>query len=229
MLRVADLSPYAPAEVGRSREASIVLDDATVSRRHFRIYFDSGSFVLENMSQTNPTRIAGTAIAQPVRLSDQTPIRAGELDLVFHDLTAGDRFSGPVCSHCGRENSGGERDCWYCGTSLVNAPTTVRERRLVGCRVIAASGAPRDLYPGQRLAFLADGNLDPGRTGEPPPRGEVGWLELPAEGAGARGPVYRATPAAMFQVNGAGPSDGQPVRTGDQLLAGAARFTVAVR
>lgn len=224
-LKLAELRPDAPATVGRSSEASITLRDGTVSRMHFRVGFGAGTYVLENLSQTNQTRLNGVPITAPVILPNGSTIEAGATRLGFHDLTSGDHFSGPICSHCGRENSATEKDCWFCGTSLVNASSTIRQGKLVACRVIPALGAPRDLFIGESLLLGPDG---PGEA--------VGTEADPSVLNSERidvlrtGPTYRGTPGfAALLVNETAPGDGQPVRSGDRLAIGSFRAIVAVR
>ncbi len=228
-LRLAELPPDRAVDVGRSAQSGIVVDDATVSRRHFRVSLVAGSFLLENLSQTNVTKLRDAPLTAPVRLTDGDPIQAGMVRLTFHDLASGDRFSGPLCSHCGRENASGERDCWYCGTSLVNAPTTIRQRKLVGCRVVSADGQRRDLYAGERVIVRPGGVLDTDPIAQQLPPDALAAIELPAEsGGGVPRPVHRATAAAAV-VNGAPVADGQPVVSGDLIETGGIRVIAAVR
>ncbi|MBA2555922.1 MAG: FHA domain-containing protein, partial [Chloroflexi bacterium] len=146
-LNVAGLKPDASNTIGRLAGSTVVVDDPTVSRQQARVSFDGARFLAENLSSTNPTRLNGTQLQAPTPLSDGDRLTAGVMDLTFHDLAVGDRLSGPMCSHCGRENSSTQRDCWYCGTSLVSAATTIRQRLQVAARIVTRDGARYDLYP----------------------------------------------------------------------------------
>ena len=42
--------------IGSAHDGDLVLDDATVSRRHCRIVFDGGSYILEDFGSKNGTR-----------------------------------------------------------------------------------------------------------------------------------------------------------------------------
>jgi pSer/pThr/pTyr-binding forkhead associated (FHA) protein len=162
-VNVALLAPGRRVVIGRSAEADISIDDPRISREHLAITAASepnGSHTLEHLSHTNPTLVSGQAVAGVVNITDGTVIQIGDASLVFHDLHARDRISGPVCHICGRENTDTQRDCWFCGTSLLNAPTTLRELRPVTLRVVSSTGRSEDLYAGQWLALRPDGSVE---------------------------------------------------------------------
>ena len=162
-INVTRLAPGRRMVVGRSAEADIPIDDPKISREHLAITAaaePNGSHTLEHLSHTNPTLVGGTAVAGTVNITDGTVIQIGDVSLVFHDLHARDRISGPVCHICGRENTDTQRDCWFCGTSLLNAPTTLRELRPVTLRAVSSSGRSEDLYAGQWLALRPDGSVE---------------------------------------------------------------------
>jgi FHA domain len=162
-VRVAPLAIGSTSVIGRSQDAGIFIDDPTISRQHAAITVPGpgvvGSSTIEHLSHTNPTRLNGAIVGTTAQLKDGDKITIGEVVLVFHDLAAADRLSGPVCNVCGRENDELGRDCWYCGTSLLNAPTTVRKRTAAVCRLIAVSGEWVDLYPERAITLGADGGL----------------------------------------------------------------------
>jgi hypothetical protein len=224
-LRVADLAYEGEALIGRGDAAAVRLADRTVSREQAVIRFDGARFVIENRSTTNPTQLAGIPVSEPTPLPDGATVRAGTIDLAFHNLSAGDRLSGPVCSHCGRENAAEDRDCWYCGTSLVSAATTVRQRLQVICRVVSASGEHWDLHPGRAIVLRANGTV---ALGDPKDPVEPGSLKVHLEGARL---VARAAPDdESITVAGRVPgADGVELHTGDRIEAGAARYWMLVR
>ena len=173
-VNVARLAPGRRVVVGRSAQADISIDNPRISREHLAITVaaePNGTHQVEHLSHTNPTLIGGQVIAGVVSVTDGAVIQIGDVRLTFHDLHARDTISGPVCHVCGRENTDAERDCWFCGTSLLNAPTTLRELRLVALRAVSSAGQWADLYAGKWLALRPDGSLESLR--DEPPAGAV--------------------------------------------------------
>jgi hypothetical protein len=173
-VNVARLVPGRRVVVGRSAQADISIDSPTISREHLAITTAArpdGAHQVEHLSHTNPTIIGGQTIAGVVSLTDGAVIQIGDVTLLFHDLRARDTISGPVCHVCGRENTDAERDCWFCGTSLLNAPTTLREMRNVALRAVSNSDQWADLYPGRWLALRPDGSVE--SLMDEPPAGAV--------------------------------------------------------
>lgn len=170
--QVVTIAPGQRVMVGRSSDVNVVIDDPKVSREHAAITAGAvpGASHLEHLSATNPTLVNDMPVSGQVALMDGALIKLGDATLTFHDLHARDRVSGPVCHVCGRENTDADRDCWYCGTSLLNAPTTLRERRPVVVRVVSASGAWADLYSGLWIALKPDGSMETLRVA---PSGDV--------------------------------------------------------
>jgi hypothetical protein len=210
-IRVDALALGSRSVVGRGDDADIRIENPTVSREHCAIVTDAAGkpsqHRLVHLSRTNPTSLNGRAIREPAQITDRDTIGVGDVQLTFHDLAAGDRLSGPICHVCGRENET-ERDCWYCGASLLNAPTTLRQRRQVMARVIALSGPPADLYEQGALVLGEDGrvetvrNLSQGATGLVVDDGQV-TLVRPPSGAGpemTREPVGPAASIAVGQA-----------------------------
>jgi hypothetical protein len=179
--------------------------------------------VIENLSRTNPTRVNDAPLDGETELSDGDRIKAGSVLLFFHDLSSHDTLQGPVCSYCHRENKATDKDCWYCGTSLVNALTRARERRPVVCRVISSTGMWRDLYADQRVPLVAEGSLAAAPAADSAASspavlvqsGEV-RLEIPAE-------------SGQVPVNGMPAESGQRLETDDDIQVGEQHFTVVVR
>ncbi len=58
--------------VGRSLDSAVVLNHASISRRHARIYEEDGAFYLDDLGSTHGTTVAGQRLerGQPVRLFD---------------------------------------------------------------------------------------------------------------------------------------------------------------
>ena len=223
-LRWAELPQGASAKLGRNPKADIVIGDTTVSGEHTRFSHRGGKFYLENLSRTNPTKLNQVIVENPTPLTDGDVVDVGLVKLVFHDLGSAHRVSGLVCYHCSRENLTRDKDCWYCGTSLVNAPTFIaRELRLV-CRIVSETGPCHNLYSGE--IFLVDGN------GE----GQVLRSDEVPEDAAARVTVQNGNPLLApvslkqkITVNGGSISRPQELRTGDELRTGEGHYLFIVQ
>src|SRR5436309_4270247 len=126
--------------IGRHPAAAISIPIATMSRQQARLDVDAGHCRLQNLSNTNPTRVNGVLADGPEVLADGAAIEAGSTTLLFHDLASRDQLQALVCSHCQRENAMRDTACWFCGTELVNAPTAVHSVRRLLCRLVAADG-----------------------------------------------------------------------------------------
>jgi pSer/pThr/pTyr-binding forkhead associated (FHA) protein len=162
-LNVSLVAPGRRVVIGRSAEADISIDDPRISREHLAITAaaePNGIHRLEHLSHTNPTLVGGHVVVGVINIADGAVIQIGDASLIFHDLHARDRISGPVCHICGRENADADRDCWFCGTSLLNAPTTLREIRPVALRAVSSTGRFDDLYAGRWLALRPDGSVE---------------------------------------------------------------------
>lgn len=154
-LHWADLPSSGAATVGRRSDANIVVANDTVSRLHFIVRASSTGFSVENLSQSTDTRVLGKPIGAPVQLKDGDLIQAGAVSFHLHDLARSPGHQEVACSHCQRGNGLERRECWYCGTSMVNAPTAGFKIARPWCRLAGENGSVT-LYNGQS-AFLAEG------------------------------------------------------------------------
>ena len=220
-VKVVPLELGSTSVIGRSQEAGVFIDNPTISRQHAAITVSgpgsTGVSSIEHLSHTNPTWVNGAQIGSTAQLHDKDTITIGEVTLVFHDLAGGDRLSGPVCNVCGRENDETGRDCWYCGTSLLNAPTMIRKRTPVVCRVVNHAGESVDLYPERALALGADGS--------------IAQITMATDSPTARVEAVDNAPRLLTGSRGA-PGDaqeGQPVETGSLEIPEGAAFGVIVR
>lgn len=216
------LDPHVECHIGRDPKAAVVIDQPTVSRRQAVVRHDGTSFRVENLSATNPTKVDGKAIAGPTAVRDGMLIAAGGALLRFHDLAAGDRVGGPICSHCGRENNRSEADCWFCGTALVNALSTIRARvELVG-RVIGGDDNVVGWSAGQALVL-----------------GAAGWASVDADPSPDGVALVQKDGGIVLQSGGAGGAtatdaggtdrSGETLRTGDIIHVADNRWAIVVR
>lgn len=67
-----------PVLVGRSPQATLVLEDDYASAQHARIYPEAGKWFVEDLGSTNGTVVAGTRITGPTEIGLGTPIRIGQ-------------------------------------------------------------------------------------------------------------------------------------------------------
>lgn len=69
--------------VGRNLDLDFVLTDPAVSRRHFRIFFEGGTFWVEDLGSGNKIKINGVKTAQRHQLVHNDIIQAGNTTLRF--------------------------------------------------------------------------------------------------------------------------------------------------
>jgi pSer/pThr/pTyr-binding forkhead associated (FHA) protein len=74
--------------LGRSGEASILIDEAGVSRHHARITIDAHTATLRDLGSKNGTIVNGSAVEGPVRLTDGAIILLGATALTFRIVDA---------------------------------------------------------------------------------------------------------------------------------------------
>src|SRR5512147_592856 len=74
--------------IGRDSTNEIVINDAEVSRRHARLTFQGGKYVLEDLGSTNGTFVNGQRLAGPRVLKPGEVVQFGEqIMLVFEATT----------------------------------------------------------------------------------------------------------------------------------------------
>ncbi|MGA7704258.1 MAG: FHA domain-containing protein, partial [Solirubrobacteraceae bacterium] len=73
----------AGAELGRSRECDIVLDDSSISRRHAEVRPGVSGWTIEDLDSTNGVRVNGVAVhdLQPLHTGDR--IEMGSTEIFF--------------------------------------------------------------------------------------------------------------------------------------------------
>ena len=222
-LRVAELNENGTNTIGRAPASDILLEDQTISRRHAELRATEAAFVLENVSNTNVTRVNGVAIDRPVPLYDQDSLEVGALHLTFHDLQAGDGISGPTCSNCTRENMPEDNDCGYCGTSLVNAPTVITKVRRVAFRIVSDSDDVFDIHQGEAFVILPGQEPQVVMSDNQP---AAATAILPRDSTPGAELIPRGV---SLSVNGQTESTARLLETGDEVRTESARFTILVR
>jgi predicted component of type VI protein secretion system len=78
-------------DIGRDSTNEIVINDAEISRRHARLTFQGGKYVLEDLGSTNGTFVNGQRLAGPRVLKSGEVVSFGEqIVVIFEALTAAD-------------------------------------------------------------------------------------------------------------------------------------------
>lgn len=71
--------------LGRGEGASIILNDAKVSRRHCEIAANGGVYTVTDLNSTNGTKVNGAAIASPTMLRMGDVLSVGKIELRLED------------------------------------------------------------------------------------------------------------------------------------------------
>jgi len=71
--------------IGRDSSNAVAINDAEVSRRHSRLTFQGGKYVLEDLGSTNGTFVNGQRLAGPVVLKPGDVISLGEQIVLMYD------------------------------------------------------------------------------------------------------------------------------------------------
>jgi hypothetical protein len=76
--------------IGRDSTNEIVINDAEVSRRHARLTFQGGKYVLEDLGSTNGTFVNGQRLAGPRVLKAGEVVSLGEQIVLVYEVTTND-------------------------------------------------------------------------------------------------------------------------------------------
>lgn len=71
--------------IGRDSPNSVAINDAEISRKHSRLTFQGGKYVLEDLGSTNGTFVNGQRLAGPVVLKPGDVISLGEQIVLMYD------------------------------------------------------------------------------------------------------------------------------------------------
>ena len=75
--------------IGRAAEATVCLDDSTVSRRHARLVVSDASAVLEDLGSKNGTTVGSIRLKAAVVLRDGDRFVCGVVPVTYRESTAG--------------------------------------------------------------------------------------------------------------------------------------------
>jgi two-component system cell cycle response regulator len=76
----------APIVIGRTSEATIVIEDDGLSRKHARFLRMQRQYFVEDLESTNGTFVNGVATTEPVRLDDGDTVQLGSGTVVRFSL-----------------------------------------------------------------------------------------------------------------------------------------------
>lgn len=76
--------------IGRDSNNGVAINDAEVSRKHARMMFQGGKYVLEDLGSTNGTFVNGQRLAGPVVLKPGDVVSLGEQIVLMYDAIASD-------------------------------------------------------------------------------------------------------------------------------------------
>jgi hypothetical protein len=71
--------------IGRDSSNSVAINDAEISRKHSRLSFQGGKYVLEDLGSTNGTFVNGQRLAGPVVLKPGDVVSLGEQIVLMYD------------------------------------------------------------------------------------------------------------------------------------------------
>ena len=72
--------------IGRDSSNSVAINDAEISRKHSRLSFQGGKYVLEDLGSTNGTFVNGQRLAGPVVLKPGDVVSLGEQIVLMYDV-----------------------------------------------------------------------------------------------------------------------------------------------
>ena len=76
--------------IGRDSANEITINDAEISRRHARLTFQGGKYVLEDLGSTNGTFVNGQRLAGPRVLKPGEVVSFGEQIVLVFEVTTSD-------------------------------------------------------------------------------------------------------------------------------------------
>lgn len=76
--------------IGRDSSSGVAINDAEVSRKHARLNFQGGKWVLEDLGSTNGTFVNGQRLASPVVLKSGDVVSLGEQIVLMYEALSTD-------------------------------------------------------------------------------------------------------------------------------------------
>ncbi len=76
--------------IGRDSSSAIAINDAEVSRKHARLNFQGGKYVIEDLGSTNGTFVNGQRLVSPVVLKSGDVVSLGEQIVLMYEALSSD-------------------------------------------------------------------------------------------------------------------------------------------
>jgi FHA domain len=76
--------------VGRDSSSAVAINDAEISRKHARLMFQGGKYVLEDLGSTNGTFVNGQRVTSPVVLKSGDVVSFGEQIVLMYEALSAD-------------------------------------------------------------------------------------------------------------------------------------------
>jgi hypothetical protein len=76
--------------IGRDSSNGVAINDAEISRKHARLTFQGGKYVIEDLGSTNGTFVNGQRLSGPFVLKGGDVISFGEQIVLMYDVMSGD-------------------------------------------------------------------------------------------------------------------------------------------
>ena len=76
--------------IGRDSSNGVAINDAEVSRKHARLTFQGGKYILEDLGSTNGTFVNGQRLAGPAVLKSGDVVSLGEQIVLMYDALSAD-------------------------------------------------------------------------------------------------------------------------------------------
>jgi pSer/pThr/pTyr-binding forkhead associated (FHA) protein len=76
--------------IGRDTSSNIAINDAEISRKHARLTFQGGKYVIEDLGSTNGTFVNGQRLASPAVLKSGDVVSLGEQIVLMYEALASD-------------------------------------------------------------------------------------------------------------------------------------------
>ncbi len=76
--------------IGRDSSCTIAINDAEVSRKHARLSFQGGKYVIEDLGSTNGTFVNGQRLVSPVVLKSGDVVSLGEQIVLLYEVLTPD-------------------------------------------------------------------------------------------------------------------------------------------
>jgi pSer/pThr/pTyr-binding forkhead associated (FHA) protein len=76
--------------IGRDSSSGVAINDAEISRKHARLNFQGGKYVIEDLGSTNGTFVNGQRLVSPVVLKSGDVVSLGEQIVLMYEALSGD-------------------------------------------------------------------------------------------------------------------------------------------